>query len=148
MVTQLEDELMVVKSITCPYDKFFEKKKDKEKEKGKGKGRDKAKLGDEPKKREPQATVNPTIPSLCSATIKKIKAAHPHIHNHNHRVFSTDWHPPQGLVGQLTGRLLELYTVWNMQGRLPLHPLHSPDPRWKTEGCKLPINTGTEGVGR
>jgi hypothetical protein len=79
MVTQLEDELMVIKSITCPYDKFFEKKKDKEKEKGKGKGRDKAKSGDEPKKREPQATVNPTIPALCSATIKKIKAAHPHI---------------------------------------------------------------------
>ena len=79
MVTQLEDELMVIKSITCPYDKFFEKKKDKEKEKGKGKGRDKAKPGDEPKKREPQATVNPTIPALCSATIKKIKAAHPHI---------------------------------------------------------------------
>ena len=77
MVELLDNELMVVKSITCPYDKFFEKKKDKEK--GKGKGRDKAKPGDEQKKLEPQATVNPTIPALCSATIKKIKAAHPNI---------------------------------------------------------------------
>jgi len=79
MVTLLENELMVVKSITCPYDKFFKKKKEKEKEKGKGKGRDKAKPGDELKKREPQATVNPTIPALCIATMKKIKASHPSI---------------------------------------------------------------------
>ena len=77
MVTLLEDELMVVRSITCPYDKFFEKKK--EKEKGKGKGRDKGREADGPKKREKQATVNPTIPALCVATIKKIKAAHPTI---------------------------------------------------------------------
>jgi hypothetical protein len=79
MVTLLEEELMIVRSITCPYDKFLEKKKDKEKEKGKGKDREKAKPSDETKKREPQATVNPTIPALCSATMKKIKAAHPSI---------------------------------------------------------------------
>ena len=79
MVTLLDDELMIVRSITCPYDKFFDKKKDKDKEKGKGKGREKGKLGDETKKREEQATTNPTIPALCSATIKKIKAAHPNI---------------------------------------------------------------------
>ena len=79
LVTLLENELMVVKSITCPYDKFFKKKK--EKEKGKGKGREKGKEGDGPKKkRENQATVNPTIPALCIATaVKKIKAVHPNI---------------------------------------------------------------------
>ena len=43
---------------------------------GEEKGRvDKAKPGDEPKKLEPQATVNPTIPTLCIATMKKIKTA-------------------------------------------------------------------------
>jgi hypothetical protein len=77
MVTLLEDELMVVRSITCPYDKFFEKKK--EKEKGKGKGQEKSKEGNGPKKSENQATVNPTVPALCIATMKKIKAAHPNI---------------------------------------------------------------------
>jgi hypothetical protein len=75
MVRMLEEELTVIESITCPYDFFG--KIDKGKEKGKGKDRDKGKGGEDPKKREPQATVNPNIPSLCSATVKKILALHP-----------------------------------------------------------------------
>jgi hypothetical protein len=78
MVRLLEEELTVIESITCPYDDFYGKI-DKGKEKGRGKDRDKGKGGEDPKKREPQATVNPTIPALCSATVKKILALHPNM---------------------------------------------------------------------
>jgi hypothetical protein len=80
MVELLERESNVNKTITCPYEKFLAKKADKkEKEKGKGGGGG-LKDNEQPKKaRGPQATINPDIPPLCAAAVKKFKAAHPNM---------------------------------------------------------------------
>ena len=84
-VRLLEDDQMVNKSITCPFDDFFaDEKRDKTgKQKGGGgggaggSGEEKKKKGKDKAKREPQPTSNPSIPPLCAAAVKKYHAAHP-----------------------------------------------------------------------
>ena len=67
------------KSLTCPFDDFFNKNK-KPPGSGRGSGgaggdRKKQKEGDHTK--EPQPTTNPTIPQMCVAAVNKLKSAHP-----------------------------------------------------------------------
>ena len=81
-VALLENDLQVIKSITCPFDDFF---KDDAKPKGNGKAKGGAGGGEgkEPKepgkgKRRPlQPISNTAIPALCAAAVKKYQAAHP-----------------------------------------------------------------------
>ncbi len=84
MVELLENDQMVYRSITCPFEEFFTEKRDKPGKGGRGggglgKGGDEEPKARERKTREPQPTTNPTIPPLCIAAVKKYKAAHPNM---------------------------------------------------------------------
>jgi hypothetical protein len=79
MVTLLEDSFDISLTPTCPYEKFFPKK-DETRTKGnkRGPGGHEKDDDEQPRKkaRGLQATINPYIPPLCVAAVKKFKTAH------------------------------------------------------------------------
>jgi hypothetical protein len=66
----LEYDQQISRSLTCPFDDFFNENK---KAPGGGGGVRKQKE----KEGEPQATTNPTIPPLCVSAVNKLKKEHP-----------------------------------------------------------------------
>jgi len=66
----LEYDQQISRSLTCPFDDFFNENK---KAPGGGGGVRKQKE----KEGEPQATTNPTIPPLCVPAVNKLKKEHP-----------------------------------------------------------------------
>jgi hypothetical protein len=66
----LEYDQQISRSLTCPFDDFFNENKKAPGGGGGGK-RQKEKEG------EPQATTNPTIPPLCISAVNKLKKEHP-----------------------------------------------------------------------
>jgi hypothetical protein len=85
MVHLIEDDQMVSRSITCPFDEFFADDKKDKKEKapkgsgGGGAGAQKEKDAAKKRKQEPQPTSNPSLLPLCAAAVKKYRAAHPNM---------------------------------------------------------------------
>ena len=80
MVKLLEDSFDISHTPTCPYEKFYPKKDDtrtRGKKKGAGGNEKDEEEQSRRKIRGPQATINPDIPPLCVAAVKKFKAAHP-----------------------------------------------------------------------
>ena len=70
----LEYDQQISKSLTCPFDDFFNENKKTPGGGGGGK-RTKEKEGDPTK--PPQPTTNPTIPPLCVLAVNKLKSEHP-----------------------------------------------------------------------
>jgi hypothetical protein len=85
MVHLIEDDQMVSRSITCPFDEFFADDKKDKKEKapkgsgGGGGGAQKEKDAAKKRKQEPQPTSNPSLLPLCAAAVKKYRAANPNM---------------------------------------------------------------------
>jgi hypothetical protein len=87
LVKSLDEDFLVIRSLTCPFDRFFTKVEDtpktkngrKEKEAGGGA----AKVNGVAKvKKEPKPTRNPNILSVCEKAVAKLRAAHPDIDIH------------------------------------------------------------------
>jgi hypothetical protein len=82
----LDENFMVLRSLTCPFERFFKaeeapKPRRKEKKQGDDVKRAAVKKEKEPPK-EPKPTHNATIPALCKQTVAKLRAAHPDITIH------------------------------------------------------------------
>ena len=77
MVDLLEYDQQMSKSLTCPFDDFFNENKTTPGGGGGGRGADKKKTKEGDPTKEPQPTTNPNIPPLCKAAVNKLKSAHP-----------------------------------------------------------------------
>jgi hypothetical protein len=92
VVNLLDEDYMVIRSLTCPFDRFFAGttaattgaaeaagKTQKDGRGGKAKTDEGKPPGKDPK---PQPTVNPAIPSLLAKSVAKLRAAYPTINIH------------------------------------------------------------------
>jgi hypothetical protein len=88
LVKSLDEDFLVIRSLTCPFDRFFTKVEDAPKtkigRKDKEAGGGAAKVNGVAKvKKEPKPTRNPNIPSVCKKAVAKLRAAHPDIDIHS-----------------------------------------------------------------
>ena len=73
----LEYDQQVSKSLTCPFDDFFNENKKAPGGGGGGKSQKEKGEKDGDHTRPPQPTTNPTLPPLCVSAVNKLKKEHP-----------------------------------------------------------------------